>query len=145
MAKRWVATDFGDVDVLELQDHDVPDPTSGEVRITVKAVGMNPVDHKMLGRETDRSKLPMPIGYEVSGVIDAIGPDTEIASGGGAVDDEVIAYRIQGGYATQLLAPAKDVFAKPATLEHPAAANLLLASATAADMLRVTPVKAGET
>jgi NADPH:quinone reductase-like Zn-dependent oxidoreductase len=41
--------------------------------------------------------------------------------------------------------PATSVFAKPETLDFPAAANLLLVGATAADMLRVVPVAAGQT
>ena len=45
----------------------------------------------------------------------------------------------------RLTVPAADVFAKPAGLEHPAAANLLLAGTTAAEMLHVTAVAAGET
>lgn len=145
MASRWVATDFGGLDVLDLQDVDVPPPARGEVSIAVRAAGMNPADYKHIAREGDRSRLPIPIGYEVSGVIDAIGPDTEIASGGGAIGDEVVAFRIEGGYSSALTVPAKDVFAKPPTLEHPAAANLLLAASTAAEMLHVTGVGDGDT
>jgi NADPH:quinone reductase len=44
-----------------------------------------------------------------------------------------------------LTVPAADVFAKPAGIEHAAAANLLLAGTTAAEMLDVTAVAAGET
>ena len=72
-----------------------------------------------------------------------LGPDTQLASGGGAVGDEVIAFRVAGGYASVLTVPAVDVFAKPPGLEHAAAANLLLAGTT--EMLHVTSVTAGET
>jgi NADPH2:quinone reductase len=61
------------------------------------------------------------------------------------VGDEVIAFRITGGYATSVTVPAADVFAKPASLGHPEAANLLLAGCTAADMLRAARVAAGDT
>ena len=50
---------------------------------------------------------------------------------------------MSGGYASKLTVPAADVFAKPAQLEHPAAANLLLAGTTAAEMLHVTGVTDG--
>ena len=145
MESHWVATDFGDLDVLALQDFDPPAPGAGQVTITVRAAGMNPADFKHVSREGDRSTLPIPIGYEVSGVIADIGPDTEIASGGGAIGDEVLAYRVQGGYATTITVPAGDVFAKPDSLSHPEAANLLLAAATAAEMLHVTDVVASDT
>lgn len=145
MDQHWVATDFGGLDTLQLQDVVVPAPRQGRVTIAVRAAGMNPADYKHLQRVSDRAQLPLPIGYEVSGVLTAVGPDTEIASGGGKVGDEVLAFRIRGGYATAVTVPAKDVFAKPSSLDHPAAANLLLAGATAAEMLHVTGVGAGDT
>jgi NADPH:quinone reductase len=147
MAKRWVATDFGGFDVLEFVDVAVPDPGPDEVTLTVRAAGMNPADYKRFtkGPNNDPSSLPQPIGFEVSGVIEALGPDTEIASGGGAVGDEVLAFRIAGGYAERVTVAAADVFAKPPGLDHPAAANLLLAGTTAAEMLHVTGVRADET
>ncbi len=145
MAIRWVARDFGDLDVFELEETEVPAPGPGEVTVTVRAAGMNPADYKHVARGTDRSLLPIPVGYEVAGFLSAIGPDTEIASGGGAVGDEVIAYRISGGYASEVTVPAKDVFAKPASVSFAEAANLLLAGSTASEMLHVTGVGQGDT
>lgn len=147
MTKRWMATDFGDLDVLALVEVEVPEPGPGEVTIRVRAAGVNPVDYKRFASAAshDSSLLPLAVGLEVSGVVEALGPDTQIASGGGAVGDEVLAFRIMGGYAERVTVPASDVFAKPTTLSHPAAANLLLVGATAAEMLHVTAVGAGET
>ena len=147
MTQRWVATDFGGTDVLDLVDVDVADPGPGQVRIAVRAVGMNPADYKRFaaGPNNDRSTLPAPVGFEVAGVVDALGPGTELASGGGAVGDRVLAFRVTGGYAEQLVVPASDVFATPDALDDAAAANLLLAGATAAEMLHVTGVSRGDT
>jgi NADPH2:quinone reductase len=145
MAQHWIATDFGGLDVFALVEVDVPAPLNGEVTIEVRAAGVNPADAKHVAVGHDSGLLPIPVGYEVAGVISAIGPDTRIASGGGAVGDEVIAFRVRGGYATSLTVRAKDVFAKPANLGFPEAANLLLAGCTAAEMLHVTGVTAGET
>jgi NADPH2:quinone reductase len=143
-ARHWVATDFGDLDVLRLQDTDVAVPAQDQVTIEVKAAGMNPADYKYIARgEPDR--LPIAIGYEVSGLISALGPNTQIASGGGSVGDEVVAFRISGGYASAVTVAAGDVFAKPAGLTFPEAANLLLVGTTAAEMLHVAAVAAGET
>ncbi|GAA3233419.1 NADP-dependent oxidoreductase [Dactylosporangium siamense] len=146
MAVRWIAPTFGGPEVLTLVETEVPPPAEGEVTIDVRAAGVNPADYKHLaaGRGPDRP-LPLLIGYEVAGVLSAVGPGTEIASGGGASGDPVVAFRISGGYASQVTVPAKDVFAKPAALDYPAAANLLLAGATAAEALHVTRVAAGET
>ena len=145
MAHRWIATDFGGLDVLREVDVQVPAPRSGEVTIEVRAAGMNPADYKHIASGEDRSLLPVPIGYEVAGVISALGPDTEIASGGGKIGDEVLAFRISGGYASAVTVPAKDVFAKPGNMSFPEAANLLLVGATAAEMLHVTHVGKGDT
>ena len=144
-AQHWVATDYGDLNVLRLQETDVPAPTHGQVTIDVRAAGMNPADYKHIARGEDRAALPVAIGYEVAGVISAVGPDTHIASGPGAVGDEVLAFRIAGGYTSKITVPAADVFAKPAGLAFPEAANLLLAGSTAAEMLHVTGVTKGDT
>jgi NADPH:quinone reductase len=145
MERRWVAVDFGGLDVFREVDAEVAPPGPGEVTIEVRAAGMNPADYKRASRKGDPAELPLPVGFEVAGVIRAIGANTEIASGGGAVGDEVLAFRISGGYATALTVPAKDVFAKPGNLGFPEAANLLLAGTTAAEALSVVGVKAGDT
>lgn len=146
-ALKMMAAGYGELDQLRPYDVDVPEPGPGEVTIDVRAAGVNPADYKAISgnRGRDESKLPLPIGFEVAGVISALGPDTEIASGGGAVGDAVLAFRLSGGYAEAITVPAKDVFAKPDALGFPEAANLLLAGTTAADMLRVVPVEAGQT
>lgn len=146
MAQRWIAQDYGPPSVLELEDVEVSAPGPGEVTVEVRAAGLNPVDYKVFGGlRRDRGSLPLLVGNECAGVITAIGPGTEIGSGGGAVGDEVLAFRVAGGLATSLNIPAKDVFAKPATLSFPEAANLFLVGATAADELHVVPPKSGTT
>lgn len=144
MALQWIATRPGDLDVLSLEEVEVPRPGPGEVTIRVRAAGMNPADHKHVAGGA-ATAFPRPVGYEVAGVLSALGPGTEIATGGGAVGDEVVAFRIQGGWATEITVPAKDVLAKPPGLGWAEAANVLLAGSTAAEMLHVTGCTAGET
>jgi NADPH:quinone reductase len=141
MAFRWVAADFGGPEALRRVEVDVPDPGAGQVRIDVRACGMNPADAKHIAPGQDRSLLPLAIGYEVCGVVAATGSD---AGSGFAVGDEVIA-QVSGGYATAITVPATEVFAKPATLSFAAAANLLLVGTTAADLLHTSGVREGET
>ncbi|WIE77878.1 NADP-dependent oxidoreductase [Curtobacterium sp. MCSS17_016] len=144
MTKHWVAPRFGGSEVLEYVEAEVPAPGPGEVTIDVRAAGMNPADTKHT-RQGDAADLPIAVGYEVAGVLSAVGPDTEIASGGGAVGDEVLAFRVSGGWAESVTVPAADVSGKPASLGFPEAANLLLAGSTAADMLRVTRAEGRDT
>jgi NADPH2:quinone reductase len=147
IARAVVAPTYGGPEVLEVREVEVPAPGAGEVTIEVRAAGLNPVDFKLFSgaRGGDPDALPLPVGLEAAGVLTAIGPDTEIASGGGEVGDEVLAFRVSGGYSSALTLPAADVFAKPTTLDFPEAANLLLVGGTAADMLRVVPAREGTT
>jgi NADPH:quinone reductase len=144
-ARKWVAVDFGGPEVLRSIEVDVPDPGPGQVTIEVRAVGMNPADAKHIAPGQDRKLLPLSIGYEVAGVVTALGPDTELASGGGAAGDEVVASMVDGGYTTAITTSASSVFAKPSTLTFPEAANLLLVGTTAADLLHTSGAKQGET
>ncbi|MBC2931981.1 NADP-dependent oxidoreductase [Nocardioides sp. zg-1228] len=143
MAHHWIATRPGGLDVFSFEAYDVPAPPRGEVTIAVRAAGMNPADAKHVA--SGSGDFPRAVGYEVAGVVSAVGPDTDIATGPVAVGDEVLAFRISGGWASEVTVPAQDVFAKPAALSFPEAANLLLAGTTAAEMLHVTGVAAGET
>ncbi|WP_345480419.1 NADP-dependent oxidoreductase [Amnibacterium soli] len=146
-ARRMIAPRYGGPEVLEVVEEEVTQAGPGQVTVEVRAAGLNPADYKMVegAYSKDPDGLPVRPGYEVAGVIAALGADTEIASGGGAVGDEVLAFRVQGGYASAITVPAKDVFAKPAALDFPEAANLLLAGTTAEDMLRVVEAREGDT
>ncbi|MFV9425879.1 quinone oxidoreductase family protein [Microbacterium sp. S1037] len=145
MARRWTAPAPGPVDTWTFDEVDVSPPGPGEVTVRVHAAGVNPADAKHVARARPGATFPVPIGYELSGEVLAIGPDAIGGSGELAVGDEVVAFRVQGAYATEITVPARDVFAKPSTLSHPEAANLLLAGTTAAEMIQVTRVAAGDT
>lgn len=147
MAQHWIATDYGTPDVLRFVETEVRAPESGEVTIAVRAAGVNPVDVKKLAGGPYAAATPLPHvpGQELVGVVTAIGPGTVAGSGPVAIGDRVIAYRINGGYATEVTVPAADVFAAPDTLSDPEAANLLLAGATAADLLRVVAIGPDDT
>lgn len=145
MARRWTAPAPGPVDTWTFDEVDVSPPGPGEVTVRVHAAGVNPADAKHVARARPGATFPVPIGYELSGEVLAIGPDAIGGSGELAVGDEVVAFRVQGAYATEITVPARDVFAKPSTLSHPEAANLLLAGTTAAEMIQVTRVVAGDT
>ncbi|GGM52483.1 quinone oxidoreductase family protein [Microbacterium saperdae] len=145
MAQHWIATTAGAPEAWTFEEYDVAEPAEGEVTIRVHAAGVNPADAKHVAAPRAGLEFPVPIGYEISGEITAIGPRTRIGSGDAEIGDEVVAFRIYGGYATDIAVPAAKVFAKPTTLTHPEAANLLLAGTTAAEMLSVVGAAPGET
>jgi NADPH:quinone reductase len=144
MAQHWIAVGPGGLGAFSLEEYAVLPPLPGEVTIEVRAAGMNPADYKHVATG-DPKAFPKAVGYEVAGVISAVGPETTIASGGGRPGDEVLAFRVAGGWATELTVPAVDVFAKPASMSFAEAANVLLAGCTAAEMLHVTNAAEGET
>jgi NADPH:quinone reductase len=139
MDYRWVAVDFGGPEVLRRVEVEVPEPKAGQVRIDVRASGMNPADAKHVAPGQNRSLLPLSIGFEVSGVVSAAGGDTDFSAG-----EEVLA-RASGGYATAVTVSASGVYRKPSALTFPAAANLLLVGTTAADLLHTAGAWTGET
>lgn len=145
MARHWVAEAAGSPDSWEFEEYEPAAPREGEVTIRVHAAGVNPADAKHVAAARPGVEFPVSIGYEVSGELAAIGPATRIGSGEAEVGDEVVAFRVRGGYATEVTVPAAKVFAKPSTLTHPEAANLLLVGTTAAEMLAVTGATPGET
>lgn len=145
MAKRWTAPAPGPIDSWSFDEVDLAPPGPGEVTIRVRAAGVNPADAKHVAQARPGATFPAPVGYELSGEILAVGPDAVGGAGELAVGDEVVAFRVQGAYATEITVPSRDVFAKPETLSHPEAANLLLAGTTAAEMIQVTRVTAGDT
>jgi NADPH:quinone reductase len=144
-AQRWVAVAFGGPEALRRVEVDVPEPGHGQVTIEVRASGMNPADAKHIAPGQDPKLLPLPLGYEAAGVVTALGPGTELASGGGAVGDAVIAASVTGGYATALNARADGVYAKPDPLSFAEAASLLLVGTTAAELLHASGARSGET
>jgi NADPH:quinone reductase len=147
MATAVVATAFGGPEVLSLIEVPVRAPGPGEVRLEVRAAGVNPVDYKSYAGTSGRdpSRLPMRLGYEASGVVlaagdDAVGPACRVRPG-----DAVIAYPVPGAYATEVVTKMANVLPKPAELSFEQAGGLLLTGITAYQAVHVTNVVAGET
>lgn len=124
---------------------DPGEPGPGRVRVRVRAAGVNPADAKLLRGAFGRGRTPVRPGSEVSGVVTAVGADAIGPLGPLAVGDEVVAFRVSGGYAEELVAPASAVLPKPEALDWAPAAGLLLAGTTAVHLLEATAVSAGDT
>lgn len=147
MTSAVVATGFGGPENLEIVDVEIHEPGPGEVAISVLACGVNPIDVKLYSGDfgTDPTTLPKRLGFEAAGVVTAVGPDAIGPQGPVAIGDEVIAFRISGGYAGDLVVPASAVVPKPAALDWPQAAALMLTGATAVHLLTATEVGQGDT
>jgi NADPH:quinone reductase len=145
--KAVIATAFGGPEVLSVIDVPVRQPHPGEVLIEVRAAGMNPVDYKqfsgLMGRNPD--SLPIHPGREAAGVVTAVGKGAEGPAGVIGAGDEVVAFRIAGGYAGEVVVPASAVVPKPATLSFEQASGMMLTGTTAVHGLAVIRVGAGDT
>lgn len=147
--KAITANSYGDPDVLELTDQPDPKVAPDSVLVRVKASGVNPVDWKILAGYLDpimHVHFPLIPGWDVAGVVEAVGADaTEYAVG-----DEVIGYvrkdEVQHGTFAELVsAPVRTLARKPAALDWRQAAGLPLAGLTAYQALKRLGVGSGET
>jgi NADPH:quinone reductase-like Zn-dependent oxidoreductase len=117
--KQVVTTKAGGPEVLALEEVADREPAGAEVRIRVRACGVNFADiMARRGLYPDAPKLPTVVGYEVSGVVDAAGPDARADW----VGREVFALTRFNGYADTVVVPENQVFDKPAGLSHAQAA-----------------------
>ncbi|MFJ8438521.1 NADP-dependent oxidoreductase [Kitasatospora griseola] len=144
MTKAIAFAHYGDPDVLGPIDLDLPEPGPRQVRVAVRAVGVNPLDHKLRSGALDGFfpvAFPSVPGYEVAGVVEAVG--AEVAEF--AVGDQVFGSVQGGGYAEHALTDADLLARKPASLDWVEAAALPVAAETSERILGVLGVQPGET
>ena len=141
--RQAVITRHGDASVIELREAADPVPAEGEVRIRVRAAGVNFSDVlARLGVYPDAPKPPMVVGYEVAGVVDETGGGVTSVHPG----DRVVAMTRFGGYSDLVTVPAGHVFRFPDRLSDAEAAAVPVTYLTAAVALyRMAALSAGET
>ncbi len=132
--------EFGGPEVLRYEEVPIPELKPGEVLVRVHAVGINPPDWylrdglKFLPPEW-RPPVPLPVilGSDVSGVVEAVATDVQDFS----VGDEVFgmirfpSFGESAAYAEYVAAPASDLARKPAGIDHVHAAGAPMAGLTA--------------
>ncbi|MGZ4409994.1 MAG: NADP-dependent oxidoreductase [Gaiellaceae bacterium] len=128
---------FGGPEILEVVELPEPHATAKQVRVAVKAVGINPADWKlrqgMMGGE-----LPRGTGLEVAGVVDEVGDEISDV----AVGDAVFGSTQNGAAEFAVLEQYAPI---PATLDFAGAAGLPVAVETATRTLDLLDVGAGQT
>lgn len=130
---------FGGPDVLELVDLPAPRPDPGQVRIAVRAAGVNPSDWKKRAGLMDE-ELPQTLGYEAAGIVDALGEGVTDA----AVGDRVFGFCTEG--AAQAESAVLSYYAPiPPSLDFAGAAALPAAVETATRALDQLGVGNGDT
>lgn len=129
--KAVIAEGPGGPEVLKLADMEKPEPADGEILVSVRACGLNPVDYKIRqGYLSSGKKYPAIYGFDVSGVVEKAGQGVAGFSPG----DEVFYYADldrPGAYAEFHTARAEIVRKKPEGLTHVEAASMPLTGTTA--------------
>ncbi len=111
--KAVVLTGTGGYDVLKVQEHPDPPVGPGDVRIAVKAAGINFADTMArVGLYPDAPKPPCVLGYEVAGEVESVGEGV----GEFKIGDRVVGGTRFGGQAELVTVPAEQAFALPAGL-----------------------------
>ena len=141
--RQVVIPRYGPPDVFETRELPDPSPGDGEIRIRVRAAGVNFADVlARLGLYPDAPKPPLVVGYEVAGHIDAVGRSVV----GLAEGDRVVALTRFGGYADTVVVPAAQAFHFPDALSDSEAAAVPVNYITAALALyRMAALSPGET
>ncbi len=131
----------GGLDVLQYEDIPVPQPEKGQARVKLEASGVNFID---VYHRDGRYKPPLPVtlGQEGAGVVDAVGPEVSEVK----VGDRVAYTLAQGSYAEFAIVPAWRLVTVPKEINSQSAAAVLLQGLTAHYLTHSTyPLKKGDT
>lgn len=120
---------YGDNSVVQLLRVARPEPGAGDVRVRVHAAGVNPIDWKIREGAGQRMGMTLPIhlGGEIAGVVDALGEGVDGLTEG----DAVFGIIPSGGFAEFAIARAADLVRKPGNLDFVQSAALPLGALTA--------------
>lgn len=137
-------SEYGEPDVLRVAEAPEPHAGAGQIRVAVRAIGVNPWEWKVRSGAM-RSFLPVSfpniLGGEVAGVVDEIGDGIT----GVSVGDEVFGFTATGAYAEYAVLAANQFTHKPPALPWPEAAALPTAAETAQRALDDLGVAEGQT
>ncbi len=124
---------WGGPDQLRVAERSLPDPGPGEVKVGVKAAGVNFPDVLIIQRKYQvQPELPFTPGAEVAGVVMQVGPDVADLKPG----DRVAAFCSLGGFAEEVIVPAQACVILPEGVGFETASAFLLAYGTAWHALR---------
>jgi NADPH2:quinone reductase len=132
---------YGGPEAMQIEDLPTPAPGAGQARIRLEAAGVNFIDvYQRSGLY--KGNLPVPLGLEGAGVVEALGPGAEHVK----VGDHVAWTGVPGSYATHNLVPADRLVALPAGVDARHGAAAMLQGMTAHYLAHDSyPLRAGDT
>ena len=132
MARRVEFTKAGSPSTIRVTEMPMPEPKQGQVRVKVAFAGINFADLLMrLGFYQPRPPYPFTPGYEVSGVIDALGDDDSQFT----IGQRVVAAMSTGGQSSHVVVDAQRVLPLPEEISLETAAAMPVTYLTAHHML----------
>jgi len=142
MRQIWI-TKAGPPEVLQVKEAPDPSPIAGQLRVRVEATGVNFADIMgRMGLYPDLPPIPVVVGYEVGGRVDAVGSGVEPSW----VGKDVFAMTRFGGYSDVVCVPEAQVFERPAGMSAEDGAALPVNYFTAWQLVVVMGgLRAGET
>jgi len=139
--------DYGNVDVLKIEDIPIPEITDNDVLIKVYAASVNPVDWKVregLVRWRNLHQLPLTLGWDVSGVVEKTGINVKKFKFGDEVYSRPAIDR-NGSYAEYIAVRESEIAFKPKSITHGEAASIPLVGLTVWESLVTTVnIQAGQ-
>jgi NADPH2:quinone reductase len=134
--------EFGGPQVLTLMEKPTPSPATGTLLIEVKAAGVNYADvMARSGFYPQVPRAPFAMGFEVAGVVKAVGEGVDGFKEGDAVAAIVLS---GGGYATHVVVPAQIAIPLPQGFDFALATGLLVQGLTAYMLIEEARVKEGD-
>ena len=136
--------EYGDFDVLAVEEVPAPEPEQGQVSVRVRAAGVNPIDWKIVhgllagGKPLGQARG---LGVDVAGVVEQVGE----GAGGLAPGDEVLGASITPAYAELALSTPQMLIRKPSGLSFEVAGGLAVVVGTAYATLDRLALEPGET
>jgi NADPH:quinone reductase-like Zn-dependent oxidoreductase len=146
MSKVVRVHEHGGPEVLRIEELEIGGPGPGEARVRIEAIGLNRSEAAFrAGLYPVKPKLPTLIGYEASGIIEAVGEGVH----GLAVGDRVCVlptYRLgeYGVYAEKAIVPVRSVLPAPRELSPVAAASIWMQYLTALAIIEVARATVGD-
>ena len=144
MSRAVVFDKYGGPEVLRILEFEAPEPGPGQVRVQVRAAGVQPFDclfRSGAAHSWVPARFPQRLGNEFAGMIDDVGEEVE----GFAVGDEVLGWAMLSSHADHVVVEEHDVVVKPKGMPWSEAGVLSASGQTAATALRLLGVTSGDT
>jgi NADPH2:quinone reductase len=144
--RAFALDDFGQPG--SVRDLPLPEPGPNEIRVRVKAAGLNAFDVFVVsgaGKAMLKFEYPIVPGMDFSGIVDAVGPDADFGVGHEVFGVAVKPVFGRGSLAEFIVVPAAVVAPKPPGVEHLAAATFSVAGRTALAIRDALSPRPGQT